>query len=195
MIGPDPAAVASFLQQIGHGIHLCSIKPNENWCLGRWFGEDVSAATAWAVTENDQGKGLYWTVNLVDEGLNKKARKDDIVAARFVHVDIDPPKGGGVFDKVMTQAKLLAHAVPPTIIIDSGGGLQAFWRLAGSASQADVEAINRNVAAKWGGDNCQSIDHLMRLPGTVNYPNAKKRAAGRSTSLAKVIHDADRILH
>lgn len=186
MTQPDREAIASFLADIGQGLHLCSIVP-DGICVGRWFGEDIAAATDWAVSENNEGKNLYWTVNLATEGCNKKPSKADIVAARFAHVDIDPPKSGGPFDKLQTQAELLALSVPPSLIIDSGGGLQAFWRLAGPAYAADVESVNRGLAERLGGDNCHNIDRLMRLPGTVNYPNAKKRAAGRTTSLAKVI--------
>ena len=193
---PDSAAICSFLKIIGQGLHLCSIVTDGGGRVhGRWFGDDIAAATDWAVTENNMGKNLYWTVNLVAEGCNKKPGKVDIVAARFVHVDIDPPKGGGELDKVMTQAELKALSVPPSLIVDSGGGLQAFWRLDGPAPTAEIEAVNRNIADRFGGDNCHNIDRLMRLPGTLNYPNAKKRAAGRTTSLARVIYDTDRILN
>lgn len=189
-MSPDSLAIASFLGAIGQGLHLCSIGPYGG-CTGRWFGEDIAAATEWAVPENDAGKNLYWTVNLVAEGCNKKPGKADIVATRFVHVDIDPPKDGGALDKPKVLAELVASPVPPTLIVDSGGGLQAFWRLVGSPTSEEVEAVNQSVAARWGGDHCHNIDRLMRLPGTVNYPNAKKRAVGRSTSFAKVIYDAD----
>jgi hypothetical protein len=37
------------------------------------------------------------------------------------------------------------------------------------------------------GDACWDIDRLLRLPGTVNYPNGKKRAAGRIPDLAALI--------
>lgn len=194
-LSPDSAMIASFLKYIGQDLHLCSIVP-DGQCRGSWFGEDIAAATDWAVKANNRGKNLYWTVNLVVQGCNKKPGKVDIVAARFTHVDIDPPKGGGPLDKLQTQVELVALPVPPTLIIDSGGGLQAFWRLSGPASLADVESVNRSIAERFrGGDACHSIDHLMRLPGTVNYPNEKKRAAGRTPVLAKVIYDSENLLH
>ena len=184
---PQEASIASFLVVIGQDLHLCSIA-SDGRCTGRWFGVDVPAATGWAIAESLAGRNVYWTTNQVNQGCNKKPSKVDIVAARFAHVDIDPPKSGGPFDKLQTQAELLALSVPPTLIIDSGGGLQAFWRLSGPASSAEVESVNRCLAERLGGDHCHNIDRLMRLPGTVNYPNAKKRAAGRAPSLAKVIY-------
>jgi hypothetical protein len=193
-LSSDEAMISSFLTSIRQDLHLCSIVPDGR-CIGRWFGDEVSDATDWAVFQSQSGRNVYWSVNRVAEGTNKKPGKADIVAARFAHVDIDPPKGGGVFDKLKTQAELATLPVPPTLIIDSGGGLQAFWRLAGPASPDDVESVNRSLAQRLGGDNCQNIDRLMRLPGTVNYPNAKKRADGRTTSLAKVIYDSENLLH
>jgi hypothetical protein len=194
MATPDFQHAADFLATIGHGLHLSSIVPDGSY-RGRWFGEDVVAATDWAKSENEHEKNVYWTVNLAAEGCRRgKPGKADIVAARFIHVDIDPPKGSSTFDKLAVLAELCALSTPPSLIIDSGGGLQAFWRLAGGAAGAEVEAVNQAVAARLGGDNCHNIDRLMRLPGTLNYPNSKKRASGRTVSLAKVIYDADGLL-
>jgi hypothetical protein len=50
-----------------------------------------------------------------------------------------------------------------------------------------VEARNRKLAADLGGDHVQNVDRLMRLPGTLNVPDAKKLAKGRSIMLAEVI--------
>lgn len=193
IVAPDVQHIAAFLASVGDGLHLCSIVP-DGACRGRWFGEDVAAATLWAKSENEQGKGVYWTVNLVVEGSHGKPSKYDIVAARYIHVDIDPPKGGGTFDKLAKTAELCALSAQPSLIIDSGGGVQAFWRLTGRADLEEVAALNRAVSARLGGDHCHNIDRLMRVPGTLNYPNAKKLASGRTVSLAKVIYDADGVL-
>lgn len=194
MVKPNETLTLSFLQSIGHDIHLCSIVPDGGRCTGKWFGDDATAATEWALRATEKGHNVYWTVNLVSEGCNKKPSKEDILAARFLHVDIDPPKGGGSFDKLMTQATLVALSVPPSLIIDSGNGLQAFWRLANTYSLVEIEELNRALADKLGGDHCYNIDRLMRLPGTLNYPSLKKSAEGRTIALAKVIYDADIVL-
>ena len=187
---PEREVIASFLSVIGHDVHLCSIVPDGGSCTGRWFGTDLQAATSWALSESEAGRNVYWTVNRVAENCNRKPGKVDIVGVRFAHIDIDPPKTGGAFDKLQTHAELLSLSYPPTLIIDSGGGLQAFWRLDGPASFDEVESVNWSLAERLGGDKCHNIDRLMRLPGTVNYPNAKKRVAGRTPSLAKVIYNA-----
>ena len=194
MVNPNFQHTSEFLSALSHGLHLCSIGPDGR-CRGCWFGADVTAATDWASSENEEERNVYWTVNLVADGFPRaKPGKADIVAARYVHVDIDPPKGVSTFDKLGVLADLCALAIPPSLIIDSGGGLQAFWRLAGEVTTAEVEKLNHAVALRLGGDHCHNIDRLMRLPGTLNYPNAKKRASGRVVALAKVIYDANGVL-
>jgi hypothetical protein len=80
MIQHDNEAIASFIKFLGEDVHLCSIVP-DGACHGRWFGDNIDAATIWAVRENSRGKGVYWTVNRVAEGYNKKPKKHHILAA------------------------------------------------------------------------------------------------------------------
>jgi hypothetical protein len=74
----------------------------------------------------------------------------------------------------------------------SGGGYNALWRFAelmpvcGPADIEKVEAANRGLAYALDGDHCYNIDRILRVPGTLNLPNAKKRARGRAASMAAV---------
>lgn len=52
-----------------------------------------------------------------------------------------------------------------------------------------VEAINRRIAHVFGGDHCHAINHLMRVPGTVNHPTPQKAARGRVAALSTIIQD------
>ena len=72
----------------------------------------------------------------------------------------------------------------------SGGGYQAFWTLREPAGDlARVERINAELARRLGGDRCHNVDRVMRLPGTINVPHAKKRKAGRVPAIAHVIEN------
>lgn len=166
-------------------IHLVYIHPNGVGVHAHEFGTDIERALDNAAKANENGFNIYWTVNIVRPGLNRKPAKADITHARFVHVDIDPPKTGGAFDKRQITSALLDIDAPPSFIIDSGGGLQAFWRLDGPcANLASIEAINMQARDWFDADACQNIDRLMRVPGSVNYPNKAKLARGRVANMA-----------
>lgn len=133
-------------------------------------------------------QNVYFQVNSAGEkNLTKKAKKEDIVRAEWLHVDVDPqttdPK---LFDAERKNIlKTLQETNPtPSLIIDSGGGYQAFWQLDAPSTPdgkdwTDFESYNRWLEGELGGDHCHNIDRIMRLPGTVNIPNAKKRSKGR----------------
>jgi hypothetical protein len=181
-----------FLESIGDQIHLVAIVPNGP-AAGKDFGTDIDAAAAWAIKQNREGKNIYFTVNEVRPGVNKKPEKADIVAVRFAHVDIDPPKDGGPFDASAVCERLENSVTPPSFVNWSGNGVQAFWRLERGATVETTEQINRGLIAVFGGDRgTQNIDRLMRVPGTDNYPNATKRAAGRTVTQAKIEMPDDR---
>lgn len=126
--------------------------------------------------------GLYYQLNRPRPDLrNRKATKADIEIVRGLHADIDMADAA-------TLARIRAFAPRPTLIVFSGGGYQPLWLLQDPTTEFDrVERLNRAIARVLGGDNCHNVDRLLRLPGTINMPNTKKRAAGRVPVLAEVI--------
>jgi putative DNA primase/helicase len=83
----------------------------------------------------------------------------------------------------------------PSVVVDSGGGYQCFWRLetsvAVNGNYAELEMWNRRLEADLGGDACRNLDRIMRVPGTINIPNKKKRDAGRTEALAGIVWTID----
>jgi hypothetical protein len=78
-------------------------------------------------------------------------------------------------------------------LIFSGGGYQAFWKLdkpipinGDEALAEETKLYNMQLEHAYGGDNCHDISRVMRLPGTINVPDAKKLAKGRKAELATV---------
>ncbi|WP_321323785.1 DUF3987 domain-containing protein [uncultured Parasphingorhabdus sp.] len=186
---PDSDAVRSFcVDLVNDGqIHLVSIAPDSGSISGTDFGCDVDRACKWALEQNEAGKGVYWTVNSVVSGINKKPKKGAISACRYAHADIDPPKDGAEFDRAAALVSLVQSACPPSFIIDSGNGLQAFWRLDEPCENTShIEEINRGIQHAFNADACFNIDRLMRVPGLINWPNKKKLAAGRTPALSSI---------
>ena len=116
-----------------------------------------------------------------------------------MHVDIDPEPNRPIDEERDRILRLLMDKLPkgipePTVIVFSGGGFQAFWKLkepieiSGNIELAEnAKRYNQKLEEDFGADNCHNIDRIMRLPGTYNVPDAKKRKKGRTKMLAKVI--------
>lgn len=182
-VKPDTSAAIAFLEAVHpDGLwSLTAIPPERGRSPnGRVFLPHEREQAAGWIDAHQGISGLYYSVNEVRTDFRGvKATKADIVAAHYSHVDIDDMDG---------LARLRAYRPAPSFIVFSGGGYQAFWRFSEPTADLDrVERINRQLAADLGGDNCHNIDRIMRLPGTVNVPNAKKRAAGRVPTLAHVV--------
>ena len=141
-------------------------------------------------------RNIYFHVNSVIRDLTSKALKEDIKSADWLHIDIDPQAGEDLTEERDRALGLLTDKLPrgipkPTVVVFSGGGYQGFWRLKqpvnidGDIKKAeDFELYNKRLEQVFGGDHCHNVDRIMRLPGTVNVPDAKKKKAGRTEELA-----------
>jgi len=150
-------------------------------------------------------RNLYFHVNPVRGRLTKKARREDITAVHYLHVDLDPRVGENRDLEINRLRELLVSVDPmPTVTVFSGGGWQGFWKLrepisldGSDTTPADAALYNQRLEQALGGDNCHNIDRLMRLPGTVNWPDKRKRARGRVPVVTELgfcaTRDPDRI--
>lgn len=159
-------------------------------------------------------RNIYFTPNrLRPEAASKmKPTKADIEAVEFAHVDLDVPKNNQklflarpfaekaeLFEKQLDRlvrefGEKLAEpgAVLPSVTWKSGGGMWALWRLAEPLSVEDGECPAARAANEalielldpWADKGTHNIDRIARLPGTVNWPNKKKREQGRAQKKA-----------
>lgn len=175
---------------------LTSIVPDGKIETTTFAAEKWVEAADWI--EAHQGKeNVYFQVNDVRRPLFNKASKEDMSRLAWLHIDIDP-RAGEDFEEERKRALklLLEYKTPPTVIIDSGGGYQGFWKLkdsealeiGGKVERAqELEAYNIQLEKIFGADHCHNVDRIMRLPGTMNMPNEKKRKKGRLPALARVV--------
>lgn len=171
---------------------LTSIIPDGGRTTTATFtAHEVAAMRGWI--DMRQGKqNLYFTVNRTFRDVEKKPSKSDMAAAVALHVDVDPRPGEPLDSERERALRLLReYSPPPTVIIDSGGGYQGFWLLDQPVDDhLPVEERNLKIETDLQADSCHNIDRIMRLPGTVNVPGAKKLKKGRTARLACVV-DAD----
>jgi hypothetical protein len=198
---------------------LTRLRPNGPWLITaiqpdgdaktRTFKADAITSAeefikACNVTER---RNIYYSVNPTKKEMRKKAAKGDIAAIEFALADLDPAD-----DETADAAKARyldqlngSFKPKPTMVVDSGNGIQALWRLKepivlGEFADedkkiiSDVEArIAAIMVALGGTTGTQNIDRVLRLPGTINWPNQAKLRAGRSASVAKLIEANDLI--
>lgn len=134
--------------------------------------------------------GIYYNANPAIDGIrrDKKLGKDDVAIGRFVQADFDHTDEGirlvlapGAKDALVERLRN-GEIGPgrPTIINDSGNGIQALWRLedevdlSNRRARDEFEGYGRWIADHNNGDHCWTVNHLFRLPHTMNWPNDKK---------------------
>jgi len=64
---------------------------------------------------------------------------------------------------------VLDFPVSPQVIVDSGRGIHAYWRLDRSYLFDDVQPIMRGIAQRIGGDAVHDRARILRLPGLSNH--------------------------
>lgn len=192
-------------------VALTAIPPDGGPTKTKAFGpDDEGAARQWLEDRTREGMNLYWTVNPTRERITSKAKKTDIENLDWIHVDIDPVDGADPAEARAAALTLLGdYKLRPTLTLDSGGGIQAFFRIeepglyigCNLEAAEEAECYTRQLEAELAKmiaedpelrtlikvDGTHDCCRLMRLPGTINRPNKKKRAAGREPRLASVI--------
>jgi len=186
---------------------LNKFRPNGPWTLtaipvegGRldtvtFTADSEEKIETWLATKG-KDHNIYFSVNPTRNVVSKKAAREDIACVEYLHVDVDPRAGEDLdFEQKRILQKIRDFRPIPTCVIFSGGGYQAFWRLEepleidGDIQRAeDAKRYNMQLEMLLGGDNCHDISRIMRLPGTMNRPNEKKRKKGRKEVLAGVVH-------
>lgn len=184
---------------------LTAIQPDRKAIATKTFRiADLKEMERW-IEEYNGVRNLYFHVNSTMREISKKAEREDIKSMDWLHIDVDPRAGEDINTERERALRMLQHppvGVPtPTVIIFSGGGYQGFWKLVepvpinGDLSRSeDAKRYNQQLEILYGADNCHNIDRIMRLPGTLNIPDAKKLKKGRKIELAELVEfDHERV--
>lgn len=185
---------------------LCKWRPDGPWVLTAIATEgaiitqtfhDTGVMAKW-INEYNGRRNLYFTINPVRQDHDSKPRRVDIASITAFQVDCDPRVGEDFTKERERILKSLQTFEPhPSVIIDSGGGFQAFWLLeepialdGTEANAIEHEAYSVQLELLLGGDRCSNCDRIMRLPGTMNIPNAVKLKKGRQVAATAVVEYA-----
>lgn len=134
---------------------------------------DASAIEAFCSRNDGPGMGVFFGVCTRVHGATS-GNRESVAECPALWVDID------CLDQKLPGAEVLAVLeylpCPPSIIVNSGGGIHAYWMLEEPAklqgnerTRAMIESANRTLAQVLAGD-MKAIDlpRVMRLPGTHN---------------------------
>ena len=124
----------------------------------------------WEPTHN------YW-IGVSPRSNNKRGKKEDLLALLASYADLDcgaaGHKGATKYQtKIEVQTAVEHCPLRPSILIDSGGGLQAHWLFREpvqplNGNLARIEAVLKGIAVALGGDPMNAAQ-ILRLPGTYN---------------------------
>jgi len=168
----------------------------EGSTLGVWhapasaLSPPMAEVGAWNVAEGN----VYWGAALMDPDLTSGARggKADIRQMLAVVVDIDDAEAAKHVDAALESGRWPLGLVPSRIVQTSSQPTpryQLVWLLKEPSDDLPLwERVARGLREAWGGDAC-TVDaaHVWRLPGFTNWPNEKKRAAGRVPEPAELL--------
>lgn len=121
------------------------------------------------------GVNIYFAGSLFKSGsvTERKGRTKDNVAAVLLAVcDFDAKNDPA------TRGERLPLPAGSEVETSAGNFQCYFWFDRPTLGPA-VEHTLRDLASVTGADDCKSIEHVWRMPGTLNWPDKKKIAAGR----------------
>ena len=126
---------------------------------------------------NEDGWNLYVCVNPIRSNWTGAAKDEAIIAAYFAFADADD----------LGAAERLMRAEPsPYFVVHTGcvphGRLHAYWRIEGIPDLAAWRDMQTALIARFGCDPAiKNPSRVMRLAGTLSYPNRAKSARGYQT--------------
>lgn len=136
-------------------------------------------------------RNIYFLPN--SEFLKGRRNKANIAKARVLQVDLDAKDYPG--DSQTAQDRIIGlllndkerpKGVPKSSAAwFTGGGMQAVWILAEPVDRETAETLNAKLLIAHGvRPGTHNVDRLLRMPGSINWLNHKKRSDGREPALA-----------
>lgn len=213
---PDLNEALTFLREIDpDGPHnLVASNPSKpRGSRGAIDGETYpaigKALTSYISDHTERRHNVYYSLaKPANVAPNKKLTTNEIAYLRGAHVDIDPPKdkpfpaarnelAERVDQYLLSLDDPLSSDPKPNFVIDSGGGFQFLYLFNQPLpntpeNRETVEGINRALVQKLGGDaGTHNVDRVLRLPGTVNFPDEKKAERGQPVARATIHYRSD----
>lgn len=167
-----------------------SLKP-QLWAMppSRVSEMGLKLCTDW---NSETGRNVYWSAGLRRRDLSPAQRGGaaDVTAMLAIVVDLDDAEASAAWEaKVAACPGLQPSAVVRTSFTPTPR-YQLIYLLHEPTSDFEHwRRAARSVEAYFGADHCsKDLAHVWRVPGTTNYPNARKASQGRITEASVLVH-------
>ena len=155
----------------------------------RFSLDAIDEAVDFAISMNGQKLNIYMTINPIDINASIKAGKGatdtDILRAHYSFADADNQAG-------LTGITKLSKLCEPDIVVTTGTvpheRRHAYWRLSEACTDLELwRSTQLNIATLSATDKSViNPSRLMRVAGTVNYPNTHKQERGYISELVSM---------
>ena len=187
-------AVTTFLARLspplGQFLEIRTIVPDGR--ARSTFAESVEKAVAAAERANGTANVYVGAC----PRFRRSGKREDVSTVIAAWADLDFHQIDGDRDKAaaIAEARIASLRIVPTIVAWTGNGLHTWWLFNEPQALTDewpaerFEAINRGIAAALGGDAVHDLARVLRVPGTMNLPDARKRARGCVPVRARLLY-------
>lgn len=159
-----------------------------SYCGRLDVSEQRSAMEAF-ISENQGTRNIYVGCNPRRPdmaGTTQAASAADVPVRRNIVLDLDLKDAPSTDPDWTRTVEALRSELDPTLVLNSGNGFHV-WLPIEPLSGPDVAASTVPISAamtRLGADNIADPPRIVRLPFTLNLPNAKKRERGAIVRLA-----------
>jgi len=198
---PDTAAIRSDLQymtarwsELGRPcvFEVRAFKENAQPQIAKFAPDWLDESVDWIETMNALGYNIYAVRNPIRHDVTGSAKDTDILAAFFLWADCDDPAAAGNvhrFDGPKWSAAVVTGNVPSVRV-------HTYWQLKEPCTDmAAWRDMQITIAHHFASDpSVVNPSRIMRVGGTVAYPDSKKQARGyiREVTTIRTRYDEER---
>lgn len=194
--GFDPGPARRFLEILFAGVPgFVEVRTLLEESAEQTFAASIAEALDACTDAARRGRNVY--IGVATRRDRSSGKKHNLCASRVVWTDRDYHAES---DREAYERALQAFPFQPSLRVASGGGEHTYWRLAEPFALDTPECIARFEHVLKGLADALQADPLatdasriLRVPATMNLPDARKRARGRTPARVELLHTSERV--